>query len=67
MKLTEKGTIVYEILKNKGASEENPMTSKDVAKYAGLPPRSVPGVLMSLYNKNLVGKTGDTPRKFYII
>lgn len=29
-------------------------------------PRSVPGVLTSLVNKGLVGKTEDSPRLFFL-
>ena len=66
MELTEKGLKVLEILQAQGASEGSPITSKEVAEKAFLTPRSVPGVLISLYNKGLVGKTEDSPRLFFL-
>ena len=65
--LTDKGERVMEVLTSRQVKEHNPMTSKEVAEIAGMNPRSVPGVLTSLYNKGLVGKTEDKPRKFYLI
>lgn len=66
MKLTEKGAKVLEVLKSRDASKTAPLSSKEVAAAAFMTPRSVPGVLTSLVNKGLVGKTEDSPRLFFL-
>lgn len=66
MALTEKGKKVLEVLKSHDASKDAPLSSKDVAAAAFMTPRSVPGVLTSLVNKGLVGKTEDSPRLFFL-
>lgn len=66
MALTEKGKKVLEVLKSRNASKDAPLSSKDVAAAAFMTPRSVPGVLTSLVNKGLVGKTEDSPRLFFL-
>lgn len=66
MALTDKGKLVLGVLVDKDTSINNTLSSKEVADFAGLGPRSVPGVLTSLVNKGLVGKTEDKPRQFYV-
>lgn len=66
MALAEKGKKVLEVLKSRNASKDFPLSSKDVAAAAFMTPRSVPGVLTSLVNKGLVGKTEDSPRLFFL-
>lgn len=65
MVLTEKGVKVLEALVKMGATKDAPVLSKSVAEAAFLMPTSVPGVLTSLVNKGLVGKTDNSPREFY--
>lgn len=66
MVLTAKGIQVLDALVKLGALEDAPVLSRDVAEAAFLMPTSVPGVLTSLVNKGLVGKTDSSPREFYL-
>lgn len=67
IKLTEKGAKVLIAMKENGLdSVDKAVLSKDIAALAFLLPAGVPGVLTSLARNGLVGKTEDTPKKYFL-
>lgn len=68
IKLTEKGTKVVGILQQAGITNvDKALFAKEISdKDFHLSPASVPGILTGLAKKGLIGKTEDSPRKYYL-
>lgn len=68
VKVSEKGMKVLEALQEAEIFDESTaVLSKEIAEMTMNLPKSVTGILNSLVKKELVGKTEDSPRKYFLL
>lgn len=67
VKVSDKGQLILNALADQDVrTVDAAIGSKDISELTGLAPTSVPGVLNSLVKKDLVDKTEDSPRKYFL-